>query len=621
MSPISLAIVRPSGSPTPGIVTSSRTRGSARASGRSSRSSGISRWSSTSTTATASATERRHTSGIRRSVSSCSASGSRKRLKASATPNWLSTPWARFMAAVRSRTRCIRRPSRSLSSRSTPDVTVFMTFLVADTALHRGVDPEHVADRLAQRLGAVDHAEHALLDVEATLDEVGQQCGGDGRVPGRAVPQPQRVLDASLSIPSATTQQRPLSSTPSSISTAKRRSPSGRLISAIRFSRVRETNSRDTADLLVDRSTSSIVVADRLAGARIAARRHAGEHPLEHDVAERVALGEVTVRRQLDLTRAVDGRGPAAARPARGAHRESPHPLMAVAHRPTARIMLALRAHDLIDLGLHEFVQHPQADAYAQRQQPLLRMLALRAHDLIDLGLHEFVQHPQADAYAQRQQPLLRGAGQLAQRPPHPLRQPDARQLVAGDLIARYRPHRHGSSCPRWTCSHSPRSQRERTRRENRRPQVPRATGQPLANSTLSDAASRSGVRCWQRSRSAGCASARRSRCAGGKDVSRLGPTSAIAWELIATRAPSEEWPAAKRVLRPGLTSASRRRRHKGLRSGADFTPKPRGDPNVRRRVLAPAVQCARIAARPRAPGPRRRQRQPPAARAAERTT
>jgi hypothetical protein len=29
-------------------------------------------------------------------------------------------------------------------------------------------------------------------------------------------------------------------------------------MSAIRFSRVRETNSRDTADLLVDRSTSSM---------------------------------------------------------------------------------------------------------------------------------------------------------------------------------------------------------------------------------------------------------------------------------------------------------------------------------------------------------------------------
>jgi hypothetical protein len=58
------------------------------------------------------------------------------------------------------------------------------------------MDAEHVADRLAQRLGSVDHAQHALLDVEAALDEVGQQRGRDGGVLGRAVPQPQRLLDA-----------------------------------------------------------------------------------------------------------------------------------------------------------------------------------------------------------------------------------------------------------------------------------------------------------------------------------------------------------------------------------------------------------------------------------------
>jgi hypothetical protein len=70
-----------------------------------------------------------------------------------------------------------------------------MTFFVADAALHRRVDAEHVADRLAERLGAVEDDEHALLDIEATLDEVREQRGGDGRVLGRAVPQPERMLD------------------------------------------------------------------------------------------------------------------------------------------------------------------------------------------------------------------------------------------------------------------------------------------------------------------------------------------------------------------------------------------------------------------------------------------
>jgi hypothetical protein len=69
---------------------------------------------------------------------------------------------------------------------------------------------------------------------------------------------PSGCLTPSVSIPSATTQQRPLSSIPSSISTATRRSSSRRLISSIRCSRVRETNSRETADLVVERASSSM---------------------------------------------------------------------------------------------------------------------------------------------------------------------------------------------------------------------------------------------------------------------------------------------------------------------------------------------------------------------------
>jgi hypothetical protein len=93
-----------------------------------------------------------------------------------------------------------------------------MTFLVAHAALHRRVDAEHVADGLAHRLGAVDDDQDALLCVQAALDEVGQQRGRDNAVLGRAVPQPKRVLDA-VAVDRATTQQRPLSSMPSSIST------------------------------------------------------------------------------------------------------------------------------------------------------------------------------------------------------------------------------------------------------------------------------------------------------------------------------------------------------------------------------------------------------------------
>ena len=46
-----------------------------------------------------------------------------------------------------------------------------MTFLVADAALHRH-GPEHVGHGGPERLAAVEHDEHALLAVQAAVDEV-----------------------------------------------------------------------------------------------------------------------------------------------------------------------------------------------------------------------------------------------------------------------------------------------------------------------------------------------------------------------------------------------------------------------------------------------------------------
>jgi hypothetical protein len=75
-------------------------------------------------------------------------------------------------------------------------VAEHVALLVPDAALHRRIGPEDVAHGLPECLGAVDHDEHALLDIQATLDEVREQRGGDGGVLGRAVPEPERVLDA-----------------------------------------------------------------------------------------------------------------------------------------------------------------------------------------------------------------------------------------------------------------------------------------------------------------------------------------------------------------------------------------------------------------------------------------
>jgi hypothetical protein len=63
------------------------------------------------------------------------------------------------------------------------------TFLVADAALDRRVGAEDSADGLAQRLGAVEHDEHAPrltadFDVERELASISEPTGSPVRVSG-----------------------------------------------------------------------------------------------------------------------------------------------------------------------------------------------------------------------------------------------------------------------------------------------------------------------------------------------------------------------------------------------------------------------------------------------------
>ncbi len=101
---------------------------------------------------------------------------------------------------------------------------------------------------------------------------------------------------------------------------------------------------------------------------------------------------------------------------------------------------------------------------------------ALLADDLADLLLHQFGQDTEPDADRQGQKPLLGDAHQRPKRLLHPWRQ---RTLIARDgLHGRY-VSLHGGSP--FDLSNRPEgSHWERTEREDRRPQVLRATGQPL---------------------------------------------------------------------------------------------------------------------------------------------
>ena len=143
--------------------------------------------------------------------------------------------------------------------------------------------------------------------------------------------------------------------------------------------------------------------ADRLTRAREAPRADAGQHLLQHHPRQRVAIGEVRIRRQPHLVLAIDGPRPRPADANTAPAQGDLAVLVAVAHRGPVGIALALRAHDLVDLRFHHLAQHAQTDADAQRQQPILRSV---------------------DEFAER---LL-----------HARRQ---RQLLAGDLLLLYGPH------------------------------------------------------------------------------------------------------------------------------------------------------------------------------------
>jgi len=109
------------------------------------------------------------------------------------------------------------------------------------------------------------------------------------------------------------------------------------------------------------------------------------------------------------------------------------------------------------------------------------------ADDLVDLGLHQLGQHAEPNTNRQRQQPFLGCAGQLAQRLLHPLGQLLEAVVLADRVgVLLYGPH-GGSSCPRWTCSRSPRSRSDRTRREDRHLQSSTSYGSAPSSLELVD--------------------------------------------------------------------------------------------------------------------------------------
>src|SRR5439155_2162267 len=131
-----------------------------------------------------------------------------------------------------------------------------VSFLVPQTALH-GRLAEDVADRLAERLGAVDHEEDPLGGSRPRSTRSESSAVATVAFSVEPSQSPSGILTPSVVIPSVTTLVRPCSSSPSIIITASLMSSRRRLISSPSDRRVRSTNVRETAERDVDRAARS----------------------------------------------------------------------------------------------------------------------------------------------------------------------------------------------------------------------------------------------------------------------------------------------------------------------------------------------------------------------------
>ena len=187
-----------------------------------------------------------------------------------------------------------------------PDVSVFMTFFVRNASLHRDV-AEHRAHGFPERFRSVEHEQHSLLGIEASLDQIGQQRGRDGRVLRRPLPEPERDLHPLRRDPQCDDHHPALQLQPiehhhreTQIRELARHQRHQRIAGAL-DERPRHRRLRCRPRLDLD------LLADRLLRAAIPASGHAGEDPLQHDPRHRIAIGEMLVRLQRHVTLAIRG--------------------------------------------------------------------------------------------------------------------------------------------------------------------------------------------------------------------------------------------------------------------------------------------------------------------------
>jgi len=234
-----------------------------------------------------------------------------------------------------------------------------------------GCDTTVVTTESAQSAGA------------ATSSEVGQELDADALVLRRAVPEPERDLDAVGA--DAERHDAAAALELQSIEHQRGQPNVGQRAGHQRLEVLAGPADELAADPGLRRRALRVddVLADGLTRAREPTRAHAGEHLLEHDCGQRVAVGEVRVGRHLHLAGPVGGTHPRTLhRHASAAERDQPG-FAAMPDRGAVGVVTALRTDHVVDLFSHQLSQHPEPYADAQRQQALLRSAGQLAQRLL----------------------------------------------------------------------------------------------------------------------------------------------------------------------------------------------------------------------------------------------
>jgi hypothetical protein len=237
-------------------------------------------------------------------------------------------------------------------------------------ALNDGVI-EHLGDRTAQRLGAVEHHQQRPGRVESAVAQAGQQVTHHGGVLGGALGQGERDLGAVQGDPQR--NHTGVLGHPDPIHQQRHQVQAGQILGEQLGQGVLGAGDESARDRRFRRPRGGgrNTGAYRFQAGWIAATRELGKHPLQRELAEQLGRGERLVGRHRQLSGAVGGPDSGSTHPHPPAAEGHLAGLGAVADRGPGGVVAAFGPDQPSDVFLQHDLEHLQAGPDRQGEQTL----------------------------------------------------------------------------------------------------------------------------------------------------------------------------------------------------------------------------------------------------------